>query len=101
MIQRDADGNTTASKGVDLKPHKLSVYNARAMRANQPGCELNGFELLSAPLTDDALDLRNHKAFVTHYYPQCEKLVGELTGGNAYAFDHNVRSATGKMIMNA
>ncbi len=96
MIKRDPDGNTRASKGVDLEPHKLPVYNARAMGANQPSCELNGFELLISPLADDALDLRNHQSVVTHYYAQCEKLVSELTGGNAYAFDHNVRSATGK-----
>jgi hypothetical protein len=96
MIQRNEDGDTTSSKGVALEPINLSVTNARTMTDNQPTCEKNGFELRYAPLEDNKLNLLDQEAVLSHYYEQCAVLVAEVTGAKAYAFDHNVRSATGK-----
>ncbi len=96
MIERDADGNTKSSRGVVLEAVTLPVLNARNSPDRQPCCEKNGFELIHAPLADGTLDLRDHPAVVQHYYAQCEKLVSKITGAQAYAFDHNVRSASGK-----
>src|SRR5262249_54959622 len=33
---------------------------------------------------------------VKRYYPQCAEIVREVTGAHAFAFDHNVRSASSK-----
>jgi hypothetical protein len=96
MIKRDGKGNTESSKGVNLDKFTLDVHDARLMGESQPTCEKNGFELLYAPLADDGIDLRHHESVVKRYYGQCETLVAGVTGARAFAFDHNVRSATGK-----
>ena len=96
MIKRDADGNTTSSKGISLEPIKLFVINARVMKENQPTCDKNGFELRHSPLVDNRLDLLDHRKVLNEYYRQCEELVAGVTGRKAYAFDHNVRSASAK-----
>jgi hypothetical protein len=95
MIDRDPDGNTAGTKGIDLNEHSIAVVNARKL-SKGPTCERNGFELLSQPLEDVDLDFKSHQSVVEHYYPHCAKLVEQATGARAYAFDHNVRSAGGK-----
>ena len=97
MMTRDSDGNTASSKGVDLDPKTLPVHDARAMSAQaQPTWERNGFELLDSPPEDESLDFTDHGQVVKSYYPQCAAIVEAATGARAYAFDHNVRSASGK-----
>ena len=64
--------------------------------AQRMTCERNGFELLDAPLADENLDFFDHQQVVDRYYPECEALVANATGGRAFAFDHNLRSAQGK-----
>jgi hypothetical protein len=59
-------------------------------------CELNGFELLDAPLEQPSLDFLDHRQVVGGYYRECEQLVAASTGAKAFAFDHNIRSAQGK-----
>ncbi len=97
MITRDPDGNTTHSDGIDLEAHTLAVRNARLMGSDtRPTCDKNGFELLLRPLARDTLDFKNHTQVVEDYYGQCASIVAQATGARAYAFDHNVRSASGK-----
>lgn len=97
MIDRDPDGNTTTDKGIELEEHATQVTNARLLDDEaRPTCNRNGFELTSYPLDDDGLDFKTHQTVVEQYYPHCAKLVEQVTGGRAYAFDHNVRSAGGK-----
>ncbi len=97
MIQRDPSGNTTASAGIRLDPHSVPVFNARELpAAEQPGLDINGFELQHQPLPDAALDFHHQQTVLAEYYPQCAALVSRITGARAYAFDHNVRSAAGK-----
>ena len=97
MIRRDPGGNTTHNEGFDLEAHTLSVLNARLMDLDtQPTCEKNGFELLLRPLNDEAVDFTDHEQVVQNYYGQCAAIVEQSTGARAYAFDHNVRSASGK-----
>ncbi|MFP6835178.1 MAG: CmcJ/NvfI family oxidoreductase [Pseudomonadales bacterium] len=97
MMRRDADGNTAESSGVALEPHKMSVRNARLLAGDlAPTCATNGFELVAQPLADTSLDFTDHTQVVNDYYPQCAAVVEQITGAHAYAFDHNVRSATGK-----
>jgi len=58
-------------------------------------CARNGFELHDAPVRE-AIDFLDHAQVVRRYYPQCVALIETITGARAYAFDHNVRSATGE-----
>jgi hypothetical protein len=97
MIRRDPDGNTAHSAGFDLEAHTLAVHNARLASADaRPTCEKNGFELLLHPLADESLDFFDHGQVVRDYYGQCAAIVAQSTGARAYAFDHNVGSASSK-----
>ena len=94
---RDADGFDRGTVGLSLAAVELSVRNARALGGDERlTCEANGFELLRAPLEDDGVDFFDHAQIVRRYYGQCCALVARHTGGCAYAFDHNIRSASGK-----
>ena len=96
LMIRDADGGLSQNKGVDLQRQRLPVQDARRCTGpNQPTCERNGFELHSTPL-DREIDFLDHARVVRDYYPRCAALVEAVTGTRAYAFDHNVRSASGQ-----
>jgi hypothetical protein len=97
LTVRDADGNDSGTVGMDLEEKELVVYNARAVSDDtRLTCEVNGFELLNAPLNDEELNFIEHEEVVHDYYGQCARLVAEKNGAQAFAFDHNIRSATGK-----
>ena len=95
LIHRNSDGDTVADKGIDVQEQSLPVRNARLLDA-PPTCATNGFELLCEPLVDESIDFTDHAVVVKDYYHQCARLVERATGARAFAFDHNVRSATGK-----
>ena len=88
------NGDTGGSEGVELTAQALPIVDAREA-AVAPTCERNGFELLDAPL-EQKIDFLDHKSVVLDYYPLCEALVANVTGATAYAFDHNIRSASGQ-----
>lgn len=96
LTRRDADGSDSGLEGVSLEALQQLVTSGRG--ADRPSdCLIgpNGFELLDAPL-EDAIDFFDHEQVVRRYYDQCAALVSAATGARAYAFDHNIRSATGK-----
>ena len=97
FTKRDADGSDGGTEGVNRSKHSLDICNARLLTsAARRTCETHGFELLQRPLDDDSLNFLEHDQVIKHYYPQCERIVAEATGAQAYAFDHNIRSALGK-----
>jgi len=97
LTKRDPDGSDGGSIGVNMQSRTMEVCNARSLPGSmQKTCEANGFELLHRPLVDNALDFFDHQSVVKSYYQQCEKIVSDATGVRAYAFDHNIRSASGK-----
>ncbi len=97
LTRRDSDGNDFGTTGMKLAGEKLVVHNARTLSDNNHmTCRDNGFELLNAPLEDESIDFFNHEDVVRDYYGQCTRLVAQQTGGRAFAFDHNIRSASGK-----
>ena len=94
--RRDEDGNDAGFGGCDREAVKVNVKNARLLRAiDEKTCDLNGFELIDAPLNIHH-DFFDHETVVRHYYGECEEIVSQHIGGNVFAFDHNVRSASGK-----
>ena len=95
FIRRDAAGDDAKLSGLDVEECRMSIRDARESRV-PPDLDLNGFELLSDSSVSSNLDFMDNAAVIKDYYPLCEALLAERTGGNVFAFDHNVRSATGK-----
>lgn len=96
LIRRDKDGSDAGMEGVHRLAMEVPVHDARALSGSDAmSCERNGFELLRTPL-DNTVDFLDHEQVVRRYYPQCAELVAAATGGQVFAFDHNLRSAAGK-----
>jgi hypothetical protein len=92
---RDHRGNFVESYGVATQPHELQIADARLLTAGKRmTLEENGFELVSAPVA--GYDFMDHEQVTGDYYRDCEALVAQQTGGQVWAFDHNIRSATGQ-----
>ncbi len=97
FTRRDIDGSDGGSEGIISGSYTKAVHDARKfVGPDRKTCERNGFEILQAPLDNPGLDFFDHKQVVHDYYRECEQLVTASTGAQAYAFDHNVRSAQGK-----
>lgn len=97
LTRRDADGSDAGWEGVLLEPKEMVIRNARRLTGGEQ-CTLgrNGFELRTRALSQDGIDFLDQNAVVRKYYPHCAEIVQEATGARAFAFDHNVRSASGK-----
>ncbi len=93
-MTRDDRGNFVESQGVSTEPFELSVNNARELpRSESMTLDKNGFELIESPVKD--YDFLDHQDVIGGYYQDCERIVGEATGAEVWAFDHNIRSAGG------
>ncbi|MEM8562200.1 MAG: CmcJ/NvfI family oxidoreductase [Pseudomonadota bacterium] len=96
LTKRDVDGSDAGYVGVHPTPYTVEVNDARQrIGTERMRCETNGFELLSAPLDTAPVAFLDHEQVIQLYYPACEELVSASTGAVAFAFDHNVRSASG------
>jgi hypothetical protein len=97
FTRRDIDGSDSGWQGVDLEDREMTVHNARALQgADRCTVVANGFELRQRPVEQGGIDFLDHDQVVRKYYAQCAAIVEEATGAHAFAFDHNVRSASGK-----
>lgn len=96
--RRDVNGSDDGSTGVDLVPVQLPVHNARNLgKADTKNLRQNGFELVDEPFGGGTMDFMDNERVVSEYYPHCADVVRTITGATVVAaFDHNVRSATGK-----
>ena len=98
LTRRDRDGSDSGFEGIDLESREMSIIDARTLAPEeQPTLAANGFELLDRPTAHPGLDFLDHEAVVRTYYPECVAIMQAATGAaTVVAFDHNVRSATGK-----
>lgn len=97
LTRRDRDGSDGGSRGVNLEAREMPVYDARQMHGTaRRTLAAHGFELLAQPLGRRGLDFLDQQQIVTAYYDECAQVVADVTGARAFAFDHNVRSASGK-----
>ena len=97
LTRRDPDGSDGGSRGINLEARAMPVYDARRMQGPaRRTLAAHGFELLTQPLHQRNLDFLDHQQVVGTYYDECAQVVASLTGARAFAFDHNVRSASGK-----
>ena len=95
--QRFLDGSDAPMEGVSLVKREVTIHNARQLPpSEQTSCHKNGFQLLDAPLTNPEIDFFDHHQVGQQYYAECAALVADITGAKVYAFDHNIRSATGQ-----
>jgi hypothetical protein len=97
LTRRDPDGSDGGTEGVYLEEREITVHNARLMTGDKhPTVARNGFDLLTRPLARGGIDFFDQHQVVREYYIQCARIVQESTGGQVFAFDHNIRSASGK-----
>ena len=97
LTRRDPDGSDAGTEGVSLEEREMAIHNARRLKAGERRTvTTNGFELLTRPLAGRGLDFFDQHQVVQEYYGQCVEIVQEVTGAHAFAFDHNIRSASGK-----
>ena len=96
LTRRDRDGSDSGWEGVDREPRAMPVQDARILR-NAPTLACNGFELRPRDLGKLEVDFFDHDAVLRRYYPHCAEIVRDACGASLVAaFDHNIRSATGK-----
>ena len=98
LTRRNRDGSDSGRVGVDLEDREMAIVDARTLAPPaRPTLAANGFELVERPTADPGLDFLDHDSVVRTYYPDCAGIVRAATGAaTVAAFDHNVRSATGK-----
>jgi len=97
LTRRDADGSDHGYRGVSLEPREVVVHDGRVFGGHErPTLMTNGFELVACPLEGGGPDFFDHDEVVRDYYGQCAAFVAAAVGAEAFAFDHNVRSASGK-----
>tara|TARA_A100001037_G_scaffold297397_1_gene319362 strand:- start:357 stop:1337 length:981 start_codon:yes stop_codon:yes gene_type:complete len=98
ITRRDSDGSDAGIEGVVLRKVEKKISNARLLEHSElrRTCEQNGFELMPSPLSPADIDFFDNRQVTREYYPDCARLVSEITGTQAWAFDHNIRSASGK-----
>lgn len=98
LTRRDQAGSDADWIGVDLVPVQKSVRDARGRTGSaHRTLNRNGFELIQQPFAAGAMDFLDNDRVVTDYYPHCADVIREMTGASVVAaFDHNIRSATGK-----
>ncbi len=98
LTRRDRDGSDSGDKGMVMEELEVTVNNARLLdEPRRRTIETHGFELVTRSLTRSDLDFYDHRQVVQEYYAECARVVQEATGAaHVFAFDHNIRSATGK-----
>ena len=99
FVHRNTEGNDTPWVGADVDKRQMPIHDARRLaEPERRTLEANGFEMLERPLADLEIDFLDHEQVVRRYYPHCADIVREHAGARIVkAFDHNVRSASGKL----
>ena len=98
LTRRDGNGNDRAWEGVDLEERNMPVHDARQLEvSDRPRLNCNGLEVVESPLRNPNLNFLSQDEVIRAYYSHCAEIVQEVSGAAfVVAFDHNVRSATGK-----
>ena len=98
LTKRDINGSDAGSVGINLEKKKMQVMNARNLIGSKEiSIDKNGFEMIPCNIHHLNLDFFNNKEVLDKYYIHCADFIKDRTGAkNVYAFDHNIRSASGK-----
>jgi len=95
---RDTGGSDGSSIGINYEKHEMIVKDARDL-TNKESIILDkhGFELLPSKIDNLEIDFFDNKEVINIYYTHCAELIKDITkASDVFAFDHNIRSATGK-----
>lgn len=96
LTRRDPDGSDAGWQGVVKEQREMSIQDGRLLEGEERRtAKINGFELLTRPVSG-GVNFLDQDQVVKNYYGQCAEIVQEATSAHAFAFDHNIRSATGK-----
>lgn len=96
LTRRDVDGSDAGTEGVVVDERLVELHDGRCAE-QAPTLEANGFEVVDRPTSWRREEFMDQAAVAGRYYDECEAIVREATGASrVYAFDHNVRSASGK-----
>ena len=100
VTRRDINGNDSGSEGIKLKKHKINVLDARkCLKKDKISLNSSGFEIQKSKIASEAIDFFNSEQITKSYYSHSAGIIKESTGAkDVFAFDHNIRSATGKKI---
>ena len=98
LTKRDVNGSDSNSIGINLEKHIKKIKNGRERSGKSAiSLDTNGFELLKSQLNGRDIDFFDNDQVVSKYYFHCADTIKEFTGArDVYAFDHNIRSASGK-----
>ena len=98
FTKRDINGSDAGSKGIDLNKKNIKILDAReTSQKNKISIDKQGFEILHSNINNLDLDFFNNKEVFDKYYSYCANFIKDRTGAkDVYAFDHNIRSASGK-----
>jgi len=95
--KRDINGSDAGSEGINLEKCEKLVINARELFSKNISLNTNGFELFNSSLDKFQIDFFNNEQVLNKYYIRCANEIKDFTGATeVYAFDHNIRSASGK-----
>ena len=95
LMVRNDQGSFVRGEGIETEKQLVPIYDARQLSSvDSMRLDANGFELVHAPVP--AYDFMDHREVITDYYRDCERMVAKITGANAWAFDHNIRSVEGQ-----
>ncbi|MEM7122521.1 MAG: CmcJ/NvfI family oxidoreductase [Pseudomonadota bacterium] len=98
LTRRDKDGSDAGTEGLLIEERDVAIHDARQLDdSERRTIDTHGFEIINRPLSDPGLDFYDHRQIVSAYYADCEAIIRHETGARGvFAFDHNVRSASGK-----
>jgi len=98
LTKRDLNGSDAGSVGIDLKKYEQVVIDAREIMSEKLlNLDDNGFQLIESNLNNFHIDFFNNDQVIDKYYSYCSDEIKDFTGAkHVFAFDHNIRSASGK-----
>jgi len=100
VTKRDGSGSDAELHGAIWEPKEVTVHNARSETAL--ALDVHGFELRESPTTMLYGEFYEEDKILRNYYLECQELIKQVTGASiVVAFDHNLRSASGKKASSA
>ena len=98
LTKRDTSGSDNNWIGVNKEIYEVEVSDARHLKdLGENYFDEKGFELVPSNIADLNLDFFDNHEVIQKYYPDCERVIKNFVKAkHVFAFDHNIRSATGK-----
>lgn len=98
LTKRDLNGSDAGSEGINIDKKEMQIINARdSLARNNISIDSKGFEIINSNIQNLGIDFFDNNEVLNKYYNHCADFIKDRTGATSvYAFDHNIRSASGK-----